>query len=581
MVLMAFAIACVDESLDPIKFNSVKKATFLALRGSSADALTDTGCSNSFFKDAIIGDEEFTVVSDFLAEDQESLQEVQMFAEIVNTTSKGLEKRARKQVGTFAGSVFTFPTDSKVKRGTVSVTLAKILGPDGLNIKTDSLVKLQNADITMSIDLVLTDGSKVLAANMTNDNLYQSVIFQPAQKLVYCANAKKDFLPTATTSLLGIWGLTKDKKKVSRTEIPSLKGGVKDTLYIKFDNDIITAPTVTFDPPTAGTNTTLVKAKKVDSNGFYTKDDSKNAFYLIYTAGGTYTGEVAAIITNATAEVNGAILTMAKQTQIINVDNTKPVLLSQTAGTRIGKGQFVTMKVSFNEPLSGDEPILVSFDGTATGLESLDEEEMKLSSDGLSATFVYSFKLADPLVPATHGDLTVTFTDAFDLAGNSIPLGSKTLTVDVNAPPAPTLTATGTYDFGTQIYWQAQQTVGGGNPGGSDTGSVYFIAVPTGDPAPTKFSVDLDGVATWLGSEDDPDSKSTPKAKLPIDGEQQGIVEVEDGDSGTVFTSFGANGDLDVYAVFVSSSGTISAIAPKAGLVTAPGTGNPLKISMN
>lgn len=564
VLLLAFGAACVDESLDPVKFKEVKKATLLTLRGDSFDNLNNTGCVSSFFKNNLVDGEKFSVDADFFAEDQESLQEVQLYASILTTTSKGLAARPRKLVATFPGSVFTFPADSKIKRGNISATRASIIA--ALNIVPDSVAKkLGTNDITMDMDLVLTDGSKVLASNIVNPNLFQSVIFFPAMVLAYCANDQEDFKPLATPSLLGTWGLSTDKKKVSRTKIPSLKSGAKDTLYITFDNDIITAPTVTFSPDLAATGataTTLVRSKKVNANGFYTADDSKNGFYLIYTAGPTYTGAVTATISGATANVAGVILTQKTETQTINVDNIAPTLLSTSTGTRIGEGQFVTMKVTFNEKLStkSANAIKVTIDGSERGLETVKDEKMKVAADGLSATLLYVFKRAVPTVAANHGAMPVVFSNAIDEAGNTTIIPAGNLTVDVGVPPAPTLALLATYDLGTQINWTAAQTTGGSNAAGSTSGKVYFIAVETGDPAPTKFSVDLDGVATWLGSEDDPDSKTTPKAKLPIDGEQQGIVEVEDGDSGTVFTPFTANGDFDIYAVFVSSTGTISAI---------------------
>lgn len=560
VLLMALVFACVDESLDPVKFTEVKKATILALRGESFNNLNNTGCSNSFFKNNIIGNEVFTVEADFLAEDQETLQEVQLWASILTTTSKGLAARPRKLVATVPGSAFTFPADSKIKRGTVSASLSSIIA--ALNILPDSVAKkLSVNNITMDMDLVLTDGSKVLASALVNPNLFQSVIFYPAMTLTYCANDQENFKPIATTSLLGTWGKTTDGKSVSRTKVPSLKSGAKDTLYITFGNDIITPPTVSFSPDLATTGSTasaLVKSKKVNANGFYTADDSEDGFYLVYTAGATYTGAVTATISGATAEVAGVILTQKTKTQTINVDNTAPIRISTNTGNRIGEGQFVTMKVTFNEKLSAKSAnaIKVTIDGAARGLETVTDAKMTLASDGLSASLIYIFKRAVPTTPATHGDLTVVFSNAIDEAGNTTAIPNGVLTVDVGVPPAPVLTLSGTWDLGTQISWTAAQGAAAGGTNPSDSGSIYFIAVTAGKPAPTAFSVDLDGVATWT-MQDDPASTTTPKEKVSI--KQSGNVNVEDGvSSSPAFTSFAANGTFDIYAVFVSSSGTKS-----------------------
>jgi hypothetical protein len=466
-------------------------------------------------------------------------------------------------VATVPGSAFTFPADSKIKRGTVSASLSSIIA--ALNIAPDSVAKkLGNADITMDMDLVLTDGSKVLASSLVNPNLFQSVVFYPAMVLTYCANDQEDFKPLATTSLLGTWGLSTDGKSVSRTKIASLKSGAKDTLYITFDNDIITPPTVSFSPDLASTGATasaLVKSKKVNANGFYTADDSKNGFYLVYTAGPTYTGAVTATVSGATAEVAGVILTQKSKTQTITVDNIAPIRISTATGKRIGEGQFVTMKVTFNEKLStkSANAIKVTVDGSTRGLETVTDAKMTVASDGLSASLIYIFKRAVPATPATHGDLTVVFTNAIDEAGNTTVIPNGVLTVDVGIPPAPTLALSGTWDLGTQISWTASQTPAAGGTNPSTSGKEYFIAITAGKPAPTAFSVDLDGIATWT-MPDDPASADTPKAKVSI--KQSGTVTVTDGASDSpAFTSFTANGTFDIYAVFVSSSGTISAIS--------------------
>jgi|GEM_PF-899529 len=586
LLLLAFAIACVDESKDPVKFNEIKKATILALRGDAFDAIneTDPPCSNSFFRNNITGDEVFSYEADYLSEDQESLQEVQLFAETPTVP--------RVLVATIPGTAFTFPTGSKTKRGTVSASLATILSKLGLTNVTAA--NLKRTDITMTTDLLLTDGSKVLSSSTINPNLQQSVIFFPAMILTYCANNQADFVPVAKTSLLGIWGKTTDGKSVSRTKIPSLKSGAKDTLYITFDNPIITPPTVTFSPASAGTATALVKAKKVNTSGFYTADDSNNAFYLVYTAGGTYTGAVTAKLSGATADVGGVILTMDDTNETINVDNTKPVVTSTSTGTRIGKGQFVIITANFNEPMSALKADSMRVNISGQGLAPIVNGVMAVAANGLSASYTYVFKLADPNVPATHGGLTLTFTGGKDLAGNVLaaqPTGN--LTVDVNAPPAPVITTSAGYDFGTTIRWSITQgvdnTIGTGNPGGSVSGSVYFIAINSGDLAPTGFSVDLDGIATWIMQVDaTPPVGAAANAKVVI--RQSGIVLISAGQSGTatnstVFTPFTANGtitdpNLDVYAVFVSSTGTISKIS-SAGAAVSPGAGNPLTVTMN
>jgi len=570
ILLVTLTMACVEESLDPVKFAEVKKATMLALRGTAFNNLSSSGCVNSFFKDNIIGNEVFSYEADYLSEDQESLQEVQLFASII--TSQKLRPRARKLVATVPGSAFSFPSGSTIKRGTISATLTTIIA--ALDIPDDSVKsKLGAGDITMDVDLVLKDGSKILASAIVNPNLFQSVIFYPAMVLTYCANATEDFLPVASTKMLGEFSYNATTKVITRTVVP-LKNAVKDTLYIEYDQpEMKVTPTVSFSPAGAGSGGAVTPYK-----------DKENAFYVIYTPNATYTGAVTATVSGGVATIAGVDLTQDDKKQAINVDNTSPVVTKVSTGTRIGAGQFVTIKVTVHEKLSrkAANVIKVTIDGTALGLEKVTDAKMIVADDQLSASLIYVFKPAVPGGTATHGDMVVDFTtQAIDEAGNGVNITDGSLTVDVGIPPAPSLTLAGTYDFGTTIRWSATQGVNAGsNPNGSMTGKVYFIAITTGKPKPTGFSVDLDGIATWVMPAD-PASTTTPKAKVSI--RQSGTIAVDEGGSGTVFTPFTANGvgttGFDIYAVFVSSSGTISAIptAPQLGASILP---TPIPVDM-
>ena len=101
--------------------------------------------------------------------------------------------------------------------------------------------------------------------------------------LTYCANDVADFVPVATTKMLGSKG----------TVVP-LKTGLA-IRCIKYDQaGDETPPSVSFAPASAGTaySVTAVPYK-----------GKKNEFYVIYTAGSTYTGSVTAAISGATAIV--------------------------------------------------------------------------------------------------------------------------------------------------------------------------------------------------------------------------------------------------------------------------------------
>lgn len=525
MLLLGVTLACVDESKDPIKFDEISKGILLALRGDAQDNLNDTGCTNSFYKNNIIGDEVFSFEADFLSEDQEALQEVQVYASIPGGN--------RVQVATVPASAFTFPTGSKTKRGTISVDLATILG--ALSLNSTTAANLKSTDIKISSDILLKDGSKVLASAATNSSLFESVIFQPAMNLTYCANDVADFEPVATTKMLGVKG-----------SVVPLRGGVSDTLHIKYDQaEIKTAPSVSFAPTSAGT---------VGPVAALPYKGKKNEFYVIYTAAGTYTGAVTATVSGATAIVAGVELTQDDKTQTINVDNTAPVITTNVGSHIIGKGQFITLKVSYNEKMSAKAADAVKATISGQGLETITDAPFEISSDGLSASLIYIFKLDDPLVPATHGPLTVTFSGGADAAGNAAPAPTGSIVVDVNAPPAPTLTLGGGYDLGTQIRWSATETRDNtpvtGNPGGDQTGKVYFVAIATGEAAPTNISIDQDGVATWTMA-------------TGVTNKQTGIISITNSNGNSAnptFTPFTANGTLDIYAVFLGNTGNRSEI---------------------
>jgi hypothetical protein len=556
-LLLILVVACVDESKDPIKFAKVTKGTYLALRGDAQDNLDNTGCTNSFYRDKILGTEVFSFDADYLSIDQESLKEVQVFAAIPE--KKGLYPRTL--VTTVPGSAFKFVDGSTTKRGNISITLDEILTALKIKGKKSPLDTMATQALKISCDLLLVNGTKIEASSIINPNLFESVIFNPAMNLSYCANKQANFVPVAETSLLGEWSVDAKTKKVVHTLLPPLKDGKKDTLYIKYDNDIVTPPTVTFDPPSAGTGTTLVSAKKVDKNGFYTKDIDKSAFYLIYTANGSYSGPVTATIEGATAKVGGVELTQDPNDQIINVDNTTPQITSDIGDFRIGKGQFITLSVSYNEKMSRKSADAVKATISGQGLETITNAPMKISADGLSATLIYIYKLADPLVPATHGDLLVSFSGGKDEAGNAAPTPMGTITVDVKTPPAPTLSLAADYNQGIQIKWTAKEVRSNvDNPNGDQTGKVYFIAIESGKPRPTAVSFDLDGIATWT-MQDDPASTADPKEKVSIN--QSGIVNITNSNGNSAnptYTSFSAKGTLDVYAVFLGNTGNASII---------------------
>ena len=116
----------------------------------------------------------------------------------------------------------------------------------------------------------------------------------------------------------------------------------------------------------------------------------------------------------------------------------------------------------------------------------------------------------------------------------------------------------GGHDLGTQIKWSGAQATGGSNAGGAIGGTIYFVAITAGEPAPTGVSFDQDANAIWVMADKDPD----PDVEDLVVNRANGKLTTSSttGLTGTTFTSFTANGTFDIYAVFVGTTGNQSAI---------------------
>ncbi len=327
-------------------------------------------------------------------------------------------------------------------------------------------------------------------------------------------------------------------------------------MFVTYDQDLLNTPTIAYSNA-AITGAGVVKVA----------DDE---FYEIVTAGAGFTGVVTATVTLGEADTYGPVLVQTAKTQAINVDNTAPQVASSTTGTRVGKGQLATITLTFNEKMSAKSAnaIKITIDDPNNSIKDKDIVDsafpatMTLAANGLSASYVF---LVEEITAgsAVHGPLTLTYTGGADEAGNAVAGGitSVGLTLDVGTPPAPGLTLAGDYDQGTQIKWSATQSTGGSNLNGAVLGTIYFVAVTAGSAAPTAVEFDQDANATWTmatGVTQQGQGKFTTATIDPGTG---------DGESGTVFSAFTATGTFDFYAVFVGSTGNVSAI-PAAQLTS-------------
>lgn len=551
--LITIGFSCADESLDPTQFDKVKKGTLLALRGTQLDAIYWDGgpYGDAFFPNQVVGSDSFDFDAEFLSEDPSSLESVDIF--VIKRTWSDAEKKhveTRLPLKSIPSSAFQTTDDYRGPWVSISIPLTDILTTVGASVATqagiDTIYSAYADGFGIESDLNLKGGVQITPDLLVAAGLYESDQFYPAQKLIYGVEDIDDAKTKATTTLRGQY--IKVGSTVTRTVLP-LKNGAMDTLNIVFDQTIVTPPTVSVAPVGSGTIGSVVAYPASDNDD--PKDDGidNNEFYVVFTAGALYTGDASITISGATSTVAGGPLTQVTKVAKIAVDNLAPQNISFTTGTRLGKGQSATVTVKFNEALGiapfSAVPLITIAPGT-TGIDGVTEQKMTVSADGLTATYTYEYK--DLNGDATHGDATVTIIGGVDKAGNALAaITTKTLTVDIGAAPAPTIVLDGTkYDWGTQIKWTLNYATVGSNPGGSTSGTVYYVAQAAGAAPPTGF-VGGDVPAFIMAS--------------GIAAQQTGTVAVTAGTSGSVYSAFAPNGNLDVYVVFVSSTGVISAIS--------------------
>lgn len=539
VMIFVFIVACTDDSKDPFRLNELKKGALLALRGDDGSAGTLNPDQNFFFKDNITGDETFSYVADFISEDQSLLSSVKVFASIGTGT--------RQLVATIDGAKFVVPSGGLTRQGKVEVSLSSILTA----LSITNAATLKRTDILISSDIELTDGSTVPASAIVNTGLYAASAFFPAHALTYYAETAADFVPFATINLAGEVVKNSQGKVTSRPVFP-LKAGSKDTLYIVFDQEITNTPVLDFENQ-------IQTALPVGATGLPLVKVGKNAFYSIITAQAGYTGAVVATVSGATSKDFGPTLIQDDQTFSISVDNTSAQRIGTSTGTRVGRGQLTTISLTFNEKLSkkSADALKISIDDPNDKVKEIADQSMIVASNGLSASYVF---LVEEIVANTaiHDDLIVSFTGGADEAGNPILGGipDALLTLDVGTPPTPSILLDANHDLGVQIKWSGTQGIGA-NTNGAQGGTIYFVAIDAGEPKPIGVTFDQDANAIWEMADKDPD----PDVNDLVKNRQQGSLVVDsDGSTGTLYTSFTANGTFDVYAVFVGTTGNVSMI---------------------
>nr|MCU0357168.1 hypothetical protein [Cyclobacteriaceae bacterium] len=184
------AFACADESLDPLQFNSVKKGTILALRGTQLQNIYFLGKPGAeFFPRIIEGDETFDFDAEILAEDPTTLASFDIYAIKRIPQADGTVKLERVPLKNVPFSAFKSTPEFLRPWVSVSIKLTDILTALGLDYTkeedVETMLSVYRFGIAIESDLNLTDGSKVMAADIVASGLFQSNQFYPAQRLTY------------------------------------------------------------------------------------------------------------------------------------------------------------------------------------------------------------------------------------------------------------------------------------------------------------------------------------------------------------------------------------------------------------
>ena len=197
MVLAVGVFSCEDTSLDPLQISNVKKGTILALRGTQLDNIYTVGIPGAeFFPRIINGTEKFEFDAEYLAEDVSTLESFDIY--VLKKVGSATERVLLKNV---PASEFKQTDDYLRPWVSVSINLTDILAGLGLSDYSDpdvvdELLTTYKFGVNLESDLNLTDGSKVLAADIVAAGLFASDQFYPAQKLTY---AVTDFCPYEAT----------------------------------------------------------------------------------------------------------------------------------------------------------------------------------------------------------------------------------------------------------------------------------------------------------------------------------------------------------------------------------------------
>lgn len=301
VVLSIIYSSCKDEALDPLQTNNIKKGKILALRGTQLSLIYVDGKPGAeVFPKIATGIEKFEFEGEYLAEDINSLQSVDIFV-----AKKASAKATPVKVLIRTVPFSDFKNDGKYPHPWMSISipfseiLTKLDLPNTFPLSPETskkLLEIYKNGIGIVSDLNLTDGSKAPSDNVVAQGLFSSSQFYPAQVLSYTMT---DYCTYDANSWAGGWVGTEvgpccsgddqmtfvqDGTDPNKFTFTNFWGDGPDaTGYIVFNKS--TKPSdqiVSFPDQTTGEGGTIIKSK-----GTY--DQCKQTFTIStnYKLGGT------------------------------------------------------------------------------------------------------------------------------------------------------------------------------------------------------------------------------------------------------------------------------------------------------
>lgn len=204
--LLAIGFSCEDTSLDPLQFSSMKKGTILALRGDALNNLYVKGLPvGEMFPRIINGTEKFKYETEILATDPSTIASVDLY--VIKKTGATSERMALKNIPASAFTKGVYPNPSASVEIGISELLPKLGIPATYPLSAGDITTLLTTykfGVTIESDINLTDGTKILAADIVASGLFQSNQFYPAMILTW---AVTDYCPY-TTDWTGVYTST-------------------------------------------------------------------------------------------------------------------------------------------------------------------------------------------------------------------------------------------------------------------------------------------------------------------------------------------------------------------------------------